>query len=164
MASNDGSVSGYSMIGHLITGDKKGNMRSQIVTAKNKIGKHTVVMQQLLSLVLAVAHSFSVLRLLPAEALKTITRIVLPEDSRIIASFFNPRVRLISVLVRNAVFQVKILARDIVNICPQATVHLTWIEGAINPSDLNSKLHLRHIIADNSDMYRYGHNLQLILN
>ena len=58
VASHDGSVSGYSMIGHLITGDKKGNMRSQIVTAKNKIGKQTVVMHEVLSLVLAAAHSF----------------------------------------------------------------------------------------------------------
>ena len=40
-------------------------MRSKIVTAKNKIEKRTVVMHKLLNLVLAVAHSFSVLRLLP---------------------------------------------------------------------------------------------------
>ena len=58
VASHDGSVSGYSMIGHLIIGDKKGNLRSQIVTAKNKIGKRALVMHKLLSLVLAVAHSF----------------------------------------------------------------------------------------------------------
>ena len=161
VASHDESVSGYSMIGHLITGDDKGNMISQIVTANNKIGKHTVVMHELLSLVLAVAHSFSVLRLLPAEALKTITRVVLPGDSTIIVTFFNPRVRLTSVLVRNAVFQVKSVARDIINICPQATVHLTWIEGAINPSYLNSKLHLRPIMAGNSNMYSYGPTIYL---
>ena len=156
VASHDSSVYGYSMIGHLITGDKQGNLRSKIVTAKNKIGKCTVVMHKLLSLVLAVAHFCSVLRLLPTEALKTITMIVFPGDSTIIATFFNPRVMLTSVLVRNAVFQVKSVARDIVNICPQATVHLTWIEGAINISDLNSKLQLRPIMALNSNMYRYG--------
>ena len=118
-------------------------------------------MYELLSLVLAVPHSFSVLRLLPAGALKTITRVVLPWDSTIIAIFFNPRVRLTSVLVRNAVFQVKSVARDIINICPQATVHLTWIEGAINPSYLNSKLHLRPIMAGNSNMYSYGPTIYL---
>ena len=142
VGSHDGSVSGYSMIGHLITGDKDGNMKSKIVTAKNHIGKRTEVMHELLSLVLAVAHSCAVLRLLPIEALSTITRVVFPGDSTIVSTFFNPRVRLTSVLVCNAVFQVKSVARDIVNICPQATVHLTWLEGSQNPGDLNSKLHL----------------------
>ena len=71
------------MVGHLITGDKDGNMKSRIVTAKNEIGKCTVVMHGLLSVVLAVAHSRAVLRLLPIEALSTLTRIVFPGDSTI---------------------------------------------------------------------------------
>ena len=71
------------MIGHLITGNTKGEMRSQIVTAKNKIGKRTVVIHELISLILAMPHSFAVLRLLPVDALKTISRVVLPGDSTI---------------------------------------------------------------------------------
>ena len=61
--SRDGSVSGFLMKGHLITGDKDGNVQSKIVTAKNKIGKCTVVIHKLLSLVLSAAHSCAVLRL-----------------------------------------------------------------------------------------------------
>ena len=142
VCSHDESVSGFSMIGHLITGDKDGNMQSKIVKAKNKIGKRTVVMHELLYLVLDAAQSCAVLRLLPTEALSTITRAVFPGDSTFVCTFFNPRVRLTSVLVHNAVFQVKSVGRDIMNICPKATVHLTWLEGAQNPADLNSKLHL----------------------
>ena len=44
VGSHDGSVSGFSMKGHIITGDKDGNIKSKIVTANNKIGKRTVVM------------------------------------------------------------------------------------------------------------------------
>ena len=83
VGSHDGSVSGFSMIGHLITGDKAGNVQSNIITAKNKIGKRTVVMHELLSLVLATADSCAVIRLLPAEALITITRVVFPKELNI---------------------------------------------------------------------------------
>ena len=90
VGSHDRSISGYSKIGHLITGEKDGNMRSKIVTAKNKIGKRTVVIYELLCLVLAVGHSCAVLRLLPIDALSTITKILFPGDSTIISTFLIP--------------------------------------------------------------------------
>ena len=153
VASHDGSVSGYSMIGHLITGNDKGDLRSQIVTAKNKIGKHTVVMQELLSLVLAVAHS-SVLRLLPDEALKTIKRVVLPGDSTIIATFCQPPNLTNLSPGKVCCLPGQECGRGHNKHMSSGNGALEMDRGAINPSDLNSKLHMRPIMAVKSDMYR----------
>ena len=60
-----------------------------------------------------------------------------------------------------AVFQIKSMCRDIINICPQATVFLNWLAGCDNHVDLNSKLHMHPFAAVNSDMYRHGPSMFL---
>ena len=107
---------------------------------------------------MSTAHSFTVLRLLPPEALSTI---VFPGDSTIVSTLFNPKVQLTNTLVRNAVFQVKSVCRDIVALCPQAIVYLDWIAGDDNPADLNSKLHMKPFMAVNSGMYRHASSLYI---
>ena len=55
------------MLRHLVTASKEGVVHFNIITAKNRVSKRTVVVNELLSLVLSTAHSFPFLRLLYAE-------------------------------------------------------------------------------------------------
>ena len=68
------------MLGHLITANQVGDISSNLVTGKNKILKRSVVANELHSLVLGVSHYFTVLYMLPPEALQTIMYIAIPGE------------------------------------------------------------------------------------
>ena len=77
-------------------------------------------------------------------------------DSTIVSTFFNPKLRLDNVLIRNAIYQVKSLAKDILGLCPQGKLYLTLVDGQLNSADLNSKFYMDPIKVINSREWRHG--------
>ena len=131
-------------------------IRADIVTAKNKVSKRTVVTNKLLSLVLSMGHTYTTLRLLPNEVTGLLTHIVMAGDSTIVSTFFNPKLRLYNVLIRNAIYQVKSLARDFLGLCPQGKLYLTLVDRQLYSVDLNSKFCMDPIKVINSREWRHG--------
>ena len=138
-STRDGSDAGYSMVGYLLTKDPNEDVRSDILTAKCKVSKWTTVTNELLSLVLSLGYSYATLKLLPGSVTMVLKTPIFAGDSTLVSTFFNPRLCLTNVLVRNAIYHAKSLARNILDLCPQGTLYITWLEEAKNSADLNSK-------------------------
>ena len=66
------------MLGYFITEDKDGVCNSNIFTGKIKDSKRSVVANELLNIVLAVTHTYRVLRLSPEEVKMSLMVIVVP--------------------------------------------------------------------------------------
>ena len=128
------------MLGPLVTTNEQEDVGSYIITRKNNVSKRSMVANELLLLVLAVTHSYTILRMLPAEVLQTIRHVVFPGDSTLVAALFNAELRITNTLVWNGVFQIKGVCRGIVCLCPNAVVFLNCIECRFNVADLNYKV------------------------
>ena len=68
----DGSAIDFSMVGYLLTKKIEGDIRSDLLTAKCKVSKCTIVVNKFPSLVLSLCHTFATLCLLPRDPTRNI--------------------------------------------------------------------------------------------
>ena len=64
---------------------------------------------------------------------------------------FNPEIDIRNVLIKGAINTTKQRIKEILEILPKATIHLTWIAGEKNTADAASKLHSNPVKVLNSE-------------
>ena len=82
--------------------------------------------------------------------------ILLGGDSVCPACLFNPEIDIRDVLIKGAINTTKKRMKEILEILPNAVIHLTWLAGEKNTADAASKLHSNPVKILNSDAYRHG--------
>ena len=82
--------------------------------------------------------------------------VIMGGDSVCTACLFNPEIEIRNVLIKGAINTTKQRMKEILEILPEATIHLTWIAGDKNTADAATKLHSNPVRVLNSDAYRHG--------
>ena len=82
--------------------------------------------------------------------------VIMGGDSVCTACLFNPEIDIRNVLIKGAINTTKQRMKEILEILPEATIHLTWIAGDKNTADAATKLHSNPVKVLNSEAYRHG--------
>ena len=90
--------------------------------------------------------------------------VILGGDLVCTACLFNPEIDIRNVLIKGAINSTKQRMKEILELLPRAVIHLTWLPGEKNSADKASKLHSNPVKILNSDQYRQGPKVLMVLN
>ena len=158
----DGGGGGYAATLHFISRLEPGRIGEPwsryIMAAKSKISKRSPQANELLATVLSALLLKMVLSGL-TELNTEKFDIICAGDSVCISTFFDRRKQVKNVLVRNGVENCKSMLDDVINMFPKSSIKYTWINAALNVSDVMTKLTLDPIKICNSSVWRRGHDI-----
>ena len=161
----DGGAPGYDGNWYMCSKIDNRDIINQLIN-KTKVCKRTIPAHE----TLVKAHHMGMMKEL-ARAIEHRKEIVEEEleiysigDSICTACLFNPNIEIRNVLIKSAIWSTKQRCREILEILPNAVIHLTWMPGVKNTADYGSKLHTNIVDILNADDYRHGVEGMLTLN
>merc|ERR1711942_354070 len=140
----------------MINGVKETNCN--LLAMKSKVSKRTIPAHEMMAkphqanMVKEVAKSIEFRLALGLPRLL----VIMGGDSVCTACLFNPEIEIRNVLIKGAINTTKQRMKEILEILPEATIHLTRIAGDKNTADAATKLHSNPVRVLNSDTYRHG--------
>ena len=154
----DGGGSGFGLSSYLLSKNlNEEKLTSNIMLAKSKISKGTVVNNELSGLVLAGSSAEMVVKIMEPYFKEILNlEILLLGDSEVVTKFLNPNLIISHTKTRNSVHATLSNIDRILQLHPTWTIRLGWCPGTSNPSDLVSKHHTDSIRKAEDNFFRHG--------
>ena len=124
---------------------------------KNRISKSSMFSNEVHAITLSLECMKEICTALSYDHQKMNLKIISTGDSAIASYLFNPKYHIKDTLICGHIYKCKTMLLNLSIQYSNSVIQLNYIEGANNPSELNSKLFLHPVDKIYTEFYRHGH-------